>query len=1098
MRVHPKALAAAVLTLCFAVLIVATAITPVAAVAGPSEPLFLPFVRVAGMPARPVIYINEFMADNDNIVADEHGEYDDVIELYNPGPVPVNLGGMHLTDDLTDPVKFRIEEGVAVPARGYLLFWADSSPEQGLLHVNFSLSKGGESIGLFDTDDNGNALLDSYTFGPQMTDVSEGRCPNGGSAWVFFQTPTMGATNEPCSSPPKITGVHHQPAFPPANRPVTVTASITATGAALTATLWYSAEVDFVAVPMAYLGNDAYQAAIPGQSEDVWVRYYVEAEDSAGRKRTDPPGAPAAAHGYVAGFSPPDLALNEIMADNVSTLQDPDEPSGQKAQYPDWIELHNYGSQPLDLGGYSLTDDPTEPAQYVIPQGVVIPAGGFLVFYADDEPEQGPLHTNFKLSAGGETLGLYAAEGRIKLDEVAYPAPEPDVAYGRSQDGVGAWGVRPKPTPGMSNVLNLSKVTDLNVWLPLTNVIAQPPSLPLRINVGANVAYTAVNGTVFLPDRAYGAGSYYGYLGGYEDKPLLWNQQFPISHTKDQALYKTQRLDWREYHVAAIPNGDYLLTLRFAEQIAHAAGLSVFDLMIEGETVADHFDVFALTGRADALDRRFAVKISDGELTIAAVPVAGKSHLAALELVQRARDTAAPSVPAGLSATPSYGAVLLDWADSPEDDVAGYHIYRASAAGALYTRLTTNEPVYASHFQVNLGNTLTPYHYRVSAVDVYGNESAQGASVSAAAISAADAVLPLYKLTIAPAALQSLARKPYLDDKVPAKFTWRGNTLDVKVRFRGSSSRAFDKKSWKIVFREEDSPFPNHDRINVNANWMDGSLFRSKLATDLFSEAGLHPPQAELVLLIVNDDYRGVYTRNEQVDEGFLLRSGRNPGASIYKVSGRFLELLPNEAAYRTYYEKKTNDSLGFNDLIQFIELVNRIPDDQFATRIAQVMDVESFLSYYAIIVLIADFDSSWHNIYMVHDLDTDRWELLPWDMDMAFRDINASIDLGTLERADEGGGNILRSRMLAVPAFRADFCRLLKEYMDTIFSDAAMHARADALYRSIRQDARRDWHKLSRENNAAFEADYGYINNFITERKAYLRGEMQSFCPQP
>ena len=59
------------------------------------------------------LFINEFMADNDTIVADEYGEYDDWLEIYNAGLTSVDLGGMYLTDDLSEPTKWMISVGIS-------------------------------------------------------------------------------------------------------------------------------------------------------------------------------------------------------------------------------------------------------------------------------------------------------------------------------------------------------------------------------------------------------------------------------------------------------------------------------------------------------------------------------------------------------------------------------------------------------------------------------------------------------------------------------------------------------------------------------------------------------------------------------------------------------------------------------------------------------------------------------------------------------------------------------------------------------------------------------------------------------------------------
>ncbi len=107
------------------------------------------------------------------------------------------------------------------------------------------------------------------------------------------------------------------------------------------------------------------------------------------------------------------------MADNDTILEDPDEAES----YPDWIELYNPGSETIDLGGLYLTDDLTDPTQFQIPTGVTIAGGGFLLFYADNDTEQGDQHTNFKLSADGESVALFGADGVTQIDAVTFDCP---------------------------------------------------------------------------------------------------------------------------------------------------------------------------------------------------------------------------------------------------------------------------------------------------------------------------------------------------------------------------------------------------------------------------------------------------------------------------------------------------------------------------------------------------------------------------------------------------------------------------------------------------------------------------------------------------
>jgi len=146
-----------------------------------------------------IFVINEFLASNDTTYADEHGDFDDWIEIYNAGNVQGDIGGLYFTDDLTELMTSMIPttypDSTTIYPGEYLIVWADKEPEQGILHLDdVKLSGDGEDIGLTAAD--GTTIIDSYTFGAQTTDVSEGRMPDAGTTWQFFTVPTPGATNE--------------------------------------------------------------------------------------------------------------------------------------------------------------------------------------------------------------------------------------------------------------------------------------------------------------------------------------------------------------------------------------------------------------------------------------------------------------------------------------------------------------------------------------------------------------------------------------------------------------------------------------------------------------------------------------------------------------------------------------------------------------------------------------------------------------------------------------------------------------------------------------------------------------------------------------
>jgi hypothetical protein len=141
------------------------------------------------------------------------------------------------------------------------------------------------------------------------------------------------------------------------------------------------------------------------------------------------------------------LVINEFMASNHVTLEDPDEPG----EWPDWVEIYNGTPSTIDLGGMYLTDDLQSLTEWQFAPGVSMASGQYLVIYADDDGTQGPLHTNFKLSVSGEAIALVDRDGVTILDVIVFDSQVDDVSYGRFPDGSVAWGFHGTATPGAPN-----------------------------------------------------------------------------------------------------------------------------------------------------------------------------------------------------------------------------------------------------------------------------------------------------------------------------------------------------------------------------------------------------------------------------------------------------------------------------------------------------------------------------------------------------------------------------------------------------------------------------------------------------------------------
>lgn len=143
----------------------------------------------------------------------------------------------------------------------------------------------------------------------------------------------------------------------------------------------------------------------------------------------------------------PEILINEVMSSNKSVFQD------EVGAFPDWIELRNASDRQADLEGWWITDDLTDVFKWQFPAGSVIEPGGFLILFADEDTEEGPLHVNFNLSAdGGDDVALFGPNDLnnplISSIEELLPIGD-DWSYARQDDGV--YQIDDTPTPGEPN-----------------------------------------------------------------------------------------------------------------------------------------------------------------------------------------------------------------------------------------------------------------------------------------------------------------------------------------------------------------------------------------------------------------------------------------------------------------------------------------------------------------------------------------------------------------------------------------------------------------------------------------------------------------------
>ena len=140
------------------------------------------------------LVINELMPKNSTVAADQDGEYDDWIELYNLSDEDMDVSGFYLTDSKSNLTRWQFPAGTVIRKNAYLIVWADGdSTTQAGLHTNYKLSaEDGENVVLLTPDQQ---LIDLVEFPPTLIEQSYARIPNGTGDFQWT-TPTFNAQND--------------------------------------------------------------------------------------------------------------------------------------------------------------------------------------------------------------------------------------------------------------------------------------------------------------------------------------------------------------------------------------------------------------------------------------------------------------------------------------------------------------------------------------------------------------------------------------------------------------------------------------------------------------------------------------------------------------------------------------------------------------------------------------------------------------------------------------------------------------------------------------------------------------------------------------
>ena len=257
-----------------------------------------------------------------------------------------------------------------------------------------------------------------------------------------------------------------------------------------------------------------------------------------------------------------DFIINEFMAAN-----DGGTTNNPNSWYPianqvggatdDWIEILNTSGSTLDIGGWHLTDDGGNLTKWTFPPSTNLNDGEFLIVYAsnDNAPDaNGNLHTNFKLSAGGEYLALVSPSGTV-ISEFGpagsdYPSQSDDVSYGL-HPSTEASVFFTSPTPGSANDAGgLARVEDTK-FTPDRGYYQSAINVTIATDTVGAIIYYTTDGTPPIDSGGSPTANAVTFSG-----PIAISQTTPVRAAAVKTGFAPTNIDAHTYVLLDIDNAN--------------------------------------------------------------------------------------------------------------------------------------------------------------------------------------------------------------------------------------------------------------------------------------------------------------------------------------------------------------------------------------------------------------------------------------------------------------------------------------------------------------------------------------------------------------
>ncbi len=304
-----------------------------------------------------------------------------------------------------------------------------------------------------------------------------------------------------------------------------------------------------------------------------------------------------------------------------------------------------------------------------------------------------------------------------------------------------------------------------------------------------------------------------------------------------------------------------------------------------------------------------------------------------------------------------------------------------------------------------------------------------------------------------------------------------------KRGFLGSSSFTRPSLGLRLDEYEPARRWAGLRRLALNNNQQDASQMHQWLAYRVFAAAGVPAPRCRLVRVTLNQTNLGLYSGVEPVEAEFLKRQFGSAEGNLYE--GVMSDFRPN---WVNTFERKNHQTRSDRSDLAAVVSALESPDEQLTARLEPVVDLDAYLTFWAVETLVEHWDSyssDGNNFFVYRVPAKGRFVFVPWGTDSVLGDPDPFAP-GPLP-ASVRAMSLLPRRLYLLPKTREQYRARLREVLKTAWREKELLAELDRLEILLRPH-------LTQPHT--FEQGVAKVRRFIRERRAALNAELDAPAP--